>query len=425
MGDNRLRLLVGVNIFWLPLSMCADGVNTLVLPLLLLPLVADDSKATALGVLSFGALLLGAVVQPVAGAWSDSVRLRWPRQHLMAAGVAGMSLGLAALGVASSLLGLLLGYLVLQVSASIAQAAQQGLMPDAVPSHLRGMASGLKGLMDIGGSLAGFLLLGRWLGSSSGASTALLAIAIALFAGWLLALALIRGPTREDSGGRLHGPGLREAFRLDLRRPAHSLFAWLVVARFFFLLSAFAVGRFLLYFVADRLLLDPARAAEEAGGLLAGLTLITVIASLPAGWLADRWGRVLVMAMGAGLSAVGVLLLANARSGTQILLLGGCMSLGSAAFSSANWAAVADLSPPQEGARFFALANLGTAGATAFAGLLGLPVDWANRVTPGSGYSALFVIAALVFVLSALALLPIARGASGPGRPIRIHVPYD
>jgi hypothetical protein len=43
--------------------------------------------------------------------------------------------------------------LLVQVAASVAQAAQQGFIPDVVPPERRGTASGLKGFMDVGGAL--------------------------------------------------------------------------------------------------------------------------------------------------------------------------------------------------------------------------------------------------------------------------------
>jgi len=58
-----------------------------------------------------------------------------------------------------------------------------------------------------------------------------------------------------------------------------------------FLLGTYAVGRFFLYFVADRLGIPRLQAADEAGSLLAGLALATALASPAAGWLADRHGR--------------------------------------------------------------------------------------------------------------------------------------
>ena len=405
---SRYRLLFGISVFWLALSMLFDGLNTLVLPNYLLR-ASGESKATTLGLLTFAGLVLGMVVQPVAGAWSDQLRPRRGRQPMLALGVLLTLAVLGWLGAARTPPAVFAAYLLVQVTASIAQAAQQGFIPDLVPAPLRGTAAGFKGLMDIGGAMLGFVVLGQLLGSES-LSPALLAIAAVLGGAFLLSIVLVREPPRAgDTPPDRTRP--RDAFQLDLRW--HQVFAWLVVSRFLFLLGTYMVGRFLLFFVADRLNLNPGRAAEEAGTLLAGLALITVVAALPAGWAADRWGRMPLMVVGAVLSAAGVLLLTIAGSGGQILLFGSLMAVGSAAYGGASWALTADLAPTEEAGRFFGLANVGTAGAAAAAGLFGPLVDWGNQAAPGLGYLALFVAAALAFVASAVVL---RRGlAAGDG----------
>jgi hypothetical protein len=90
------------------------------------------------------------------------------------------------------------------------------------------------------------------------------------------------------------------------------------------------------------------------------------------------------------------------------------MALGSAAFAAANWAMTADLAPPQQAGRFFGLANVGVAGAAAAAGLFGPLVDAGNSFQPGLGFSAVFVIGALAFGLSVLALRPLGQAAAQP-----------
>jgi MFS family permease len=400
-------LLLGISVFWLALSALFDGLTTLVLPQHLLGLTDEASKATTLGLLTFVGLLAGMLVQPVAGALSDRLRPRWGRRGTLALGVLMLLPALAVFGVSRSILAVLAGYVLVQAAASVAQAAQQGFIPDLVPRQWRGTAAGIKGFMDLGGALLAFAGLGQLLaGGRTG--PALVALAAGVVLAFALTLALVREPP-QTAGRARPETTLGGAFRLDLRR--HRAFAWLVASRFLFLLGSYAVGRFFLYFVADRLGLDPARAAEEAGALLAGLTLVTVLAAPPAGWAADRFGRRPLMLAGAALSAAGALLLAGAGSAGHILLFGGLMAVGSAAFAGANWALTADLVPQAEAARFFGLANAGTAGAAAAAGLLGPLVDWGNRVAPGAGYTTLFVCAGAAFVACGLAL----RGIAAPG----------
>jgi MFS family permease len=176
----------------------------------------------------------------------------------------------------------------------------------------------------------------------------------------------------------------------------------LIAARFLFLFGIYATGRFLLFFVADRLGLDAGQAAEQAGSLLAGLALVTVVASPVTGWLADRIGRIPLMVIGSILGGVSSLLLIAAKTPFQILVFGGLMSIASAAFSGGSWALLADLVPKGDAARYFGLANFGTAGSAAAAGLLGPLMDASESVWQGSRFTMLFIGAAIAFIASAL-----------------------
>ena len=397
---RRVRLLIGISVFWLGLSMLSDGLNTLVLPSHLLKFTTEANRATILGLLTFGGLLVGLFVQPIAGVFSDRLRARWGRGGTIVLGVALLLAALLVFGFTRGIVAVFFSYSMIQVTANLAQAAQQGFIPDLVPAPLRGTAAGLKGFMDVGGALLGFALLGQLLVGGQIVS-ALIAIAAVLVFTCVLTVIFVREPQQSffPMSTRVT---VAESFHLDLRQ--HRSFAWLIGSRFLFLLGTYAVGRFFLFFVADRLSLDPGQAAEEAGALLAGLTLITVLAAPLTGWLADRYGRVPLMLSGAALSTLGVLLLILAESSLHILIFGGLMALGSAAFSGANWALTADLAPASEAARFFGLANIGTAGAAAAAGLFGPLVDWVNSLAPAVGYSILFVLSALAFVGSAFSL---------------------
>jgi MFS family permease len=397
---SKMRLLFGVSLFWLGLSMLSDGLNTLVLPSHLFHFTTEANRATILGLLTFAGLLVGLLIQPIAGMFSDRLQSRWGRRGTIGMGVLLTLLALTAFSFTRSLVAVILSYSMIQVSANLAQAAQQGFIPDLVPTHWRGTAAGLKGVMDFGGAFLGFAVLGPLLGTGK-IGLPIFAIAAILVLTLLLTMMLVREPLQPAYPMPTRF-SLREVFQLDLRE--HRSFAWLIASRFLFLLGAYAVNRFFLFFIADRLGLDLARAAEESGSLLAGLTLITVLAAPLTGWMADRWGRFLMMFSGVVLSVLGVLLLIQAKSSLSILLFGGLMAIGTAAFTGANWAMTADLTPPSEGGRFLGLANVGTAGAAAAAGLFGPLVDWGNGFAPGAGYSVVFVFSALAFVASLISL---------------------
>lgn len=413
--NGQLRLMTGISVFWLGLSMLFDGLNTLVLPDQLLHFTGDRQRATTLGLLTFVGLGVGVLAQPLAGALSDRRRPRRGRRGVIAAGVGMILASLAMLDAAWSLPALVGAYVMVQLAASVAQAAQQGFIPDLVPVPQRGTAAGLKGLMDLGGAMLGFVVLGELLGGA-GVRPALIAIGAVLVATLVLTVVLVREPPLPASAVPAR-PSLLETFRVDLDH--HRAFGWLVMSRFLFLLGTYAVGRFFLYFVTDRLDLDPDHAAQEAGALLGGIALLTALSAVPAGWAADRLGRMPVMVAGALLSAVAVLLLIPAKSAPAILLAGGLMAVGSAGFAAANWACTADLVPAQEAARFMGIANVGTGGAAAAAGLFGPLMDLAEAARTGAGYPLLFVASSLAFTASAIALRGVRiASANVPARPM-------
>ncbi len=98
---GRLRILLGISVFWLALSLLFDGLTVLVLPRYLLD-QADSVRATTLGLLTFIGLLAGMIVQPLAGAWSDRLQPRLGRRGSLALGVGLILVALAIFGVTTT-----------------------------------------------------------------------------------------------------------------------------------------------------------------------------------------------------------------------------------------------------------------------------------------------------------------------------------
>jgi hypothetical protein len=71
---RQTRLLLGISIFWLALSVLLDGINTLVFPLQVSALARQNNQAILLGLLAFVGLSAGALVQPIAGTFSEEGR---------------------------------------------------------------------------------------------------------------------------------------------------------------------------------------------------------------------------------------------------------------------------------------------------------------------------------------------------------------
>jgi MFS family permease len=172
-------------------------------------------------------------------------------------------------------------------------------------------------------------------------------------------------------------------------------FLRLVFARFLFLLGTFAIGRFLLLLIAERLHIDPAEAAGQTGAILALFAVLTAAAAVPFGALADRVGQLPVMRLGIALAVVGIAAFLPSAGLAGVLVAGIVMSAGTAGFVAANWAATTQLVPEERAGRLMGLANIGTGGAAACAGLLGPLIDSAG-FTPAILLAGLAMIVAFV-----------------------------
>lgn len=405
------RLLVGTSLLWIPLAFVYDGLTVLVLPAALSRPDGGGPAATWVGLVSFAGLAAAAVVQPFAGSLSDRLRPRVGRRRHLAVAAALLLAALALFGTADGPLAVALAFVAVLVSASLVQATLQPLVPDRIAPRWRGRAGGLKSAMDVGGAFLAFLLLGAVAGSP-GASA--LVVGCAVLVALALTLVLLDKPGGDEPRGNEPGRDGSDAERVpvaaawlvDLR--ASPGFGRLVAARFAFLLGTFAIGRFLVLLIADRLGSATGAAVQQSGALLALFTLVTAVATIPAGYLADRRGRTPLMVAGAAVSGVTVLALLLGGL-VPVLIAGLGMAVGSAAFVAANWAAVTDVVPPAEAARYMGVANIGTAGAAAAAGLFGPAIDEAAQ----AGLDGFAVLAVLASASMLISLLPL-RGAQLP-----------
>jgi FSR family fosmidomycin resistance protein-like MFS transporter len=355
------RLALGVSILWVPLAFLFDGVTVLLLPT---KLAEAPDVASSIGLISFAGLAAAVMIQPLAGIVGDRYRARLERRRPILLVAVPTLIAVWMLSSAHTVLAAAAAYLAVQVGASILQSGQQTLIPEHVSGDHQGSSGGWKSALDLGGAFLAFLVLGPLL-ASGGTTAAAAAISVVLVAS-LGILWFTLPPTRERArppmGVRWVGlpPG----------------FVRLVAARFLFLLGTYGIGRFLLLLVADRLGIDPARAADETGTLLALFTLVGAVTALGSGVLVDRLGPLIVMRLGVMSSALSIAALIPMTGAVGVVVAGTVMALGTAAFTSANWAATTRLVPAPHAGRLMGLANLGTGGAAACAGLVGPLIDW-------------------------------------------------
>ena len=147
--------------------------------------------------------------------------------------------------------------------------------------------------------------------------------------------------------------------------------------------------------------LEGEKAAGPAATIVMCVGIYILLTALPAGWLADRLGKKLLVAAAGLLATAGTALIILVPSMTA-LYIGGCMIGGGVGlFYTANWALGTDLVPAEHAGRFLGLSNLAGAGAGAIGAYIGGPVG------DSLGYTVLMAIFGLLFFLSIFALMGI------------------
>ncbi|GAI03909.1 unnamed protein product, partial [marine sediment metagenome] len=144
-----------ITIFGFALAAFSQSLHTIILPLRVLDFVPESAKSTYLGLLTFAGLIVAMVVQPIAGAISDRSGFRWGRRrpYILLGAIVAMPL-LTGIGYVGSFTAILIVWCLLQASSNIAQGPWQAFIPDLVPQGRRGLASGVKTLLEIVGGVA-------------------------------------------------------------------------------------------------------------------------------------------------------------------------------------------------------------------------------------------------------------------------------
>ena len=399
-----------ITIFGFALAALWSSLHTIILPLRLLDFVAEAQKNTYLGLLTFAGLILAMLVQPIAGALSDRSGFGWGRRRpYILLGVVLALFLLPGIGLYNSFIVIFLVYCLLQITCNTAQGPYQAFIPDLVPEGKRGLASGVKGLLEIVGGLALVRLIAYFMTryfAGEGSPWLWLALAVLGIAllGTMLATVLTVKERPRAGGPQLPLlPTLYKSFKIDVK--ANRDFVWFLVSRLLILMAMATLQTFALYFLMD--VIGVANPAEVAGDLLivVGICLLAVV--YPAGRLSDRIGRRPVVVSSGFLGALGILLLFFAHDYGYIMFCGGLLGISTGAFMSSNWALATDLVPRGEEARYLGLTNLATAGGAALARLIGLAMDPLNAYSPGLGYKVMLLACFIYFVVGSVLLLKI------------------
>ncbi len=411
MTENFRRTdYVKITFFGFALAALWSSLHSIILPLRLLDFAAESQKNTYLGIMTFTGLILAMLIQPIAGAISDRSGFRWGRRRpYILFGTLAAIIFLPGIGFFSGYAAIFTVYCLLQVGTNTAQGPYQAFIPDLVPEKKRGLASGVKTLLEILGGITLVRLIGYFMGQYSieaGSFWLWLALGVLalVFLGISLATVLM---VREQPGtGSLKPslPPIRQLrFKIDFR--ANTDFILFLVSRLLIFMALATLQTFTLYFLRDVLgITNPAAATAD---LLIAVGIGMIVAVFPAGRLSDKMGRRPVVVFSGLLGALGIVVLFFSPSYAYIIAGGAVLGIASGAFMSSNWALATDLVAKGKEARYLGLTNIATAGGAALARLIGPVIDFFNSYTPGLGYKVMLGVCFAYFVTGSLLVLKV------------------
>jgi MFS family permease len=165
--DLRWHDYITLNLYWFGFAVESGSITPVLLPFLVALYVPSGLKNTYLANIRVTSLALAMLAQSVAGMLSDRCTHPLGRRRPYIIGGTALNLlflliiGLSPQFVDSTLAGgflpgismaylvLLIGIVLVQVSSNVALGAVLGLIPDLVPEHRRGRASGVKSVLEL------------------------------------------------------------------------------------------------------------------------------------------------------------------------------------------------------------------------------------------------------------------------------------
>ncbi len=398
---------VKVTIFGFAVSALWSSLHVVILPLRLLDFIPEALKNTYLDLLILAGLVLAMFVQPIAGAISDRSGFGWGRRRpYILIGTIATMIFFPGIGFCGSYAAIFIIYCLLQVSSNTAQGPFQGFIPDLVPEGRRGLASGVRSLLNIVGSVALIRLIAPFMDryfTGEGSSWLWLSLgvpAIVLLGATLATMLTVKERPGTGSSQLPLLPALYKSFKIDVKaRPDFILF--LVCCFLIFMAWGTLLGHALYYLMDVVGVTGPAVAASD---FLIVVGICTLAVVYPAGRLSDRVGRKPIAISSGLLGALGIVALFFSQNYMHVMLSGGLLGICGGAWMSSQWALATDLVGKGEEARYLGLVNMSVAGAGAASRLLGPAIDFFNAYSPNLGYQVMLLVCFVCLVVGSLLL---------------------
>jgi MFS family permease len=413
------RGMLVLSAFWFAIAYTMQPLGGNIIPLLVArfthpmtahlgPLALPLDVNTYVSVLDTIGAAFAIIWQPAIGALSDNSRFSLGRRRpYIAIGVVGDIIFLTLIAFVTSYWALLVVYAFFQMASNTAQGPYQGMLPDQVPPDQRGEASGYYGLMNMVGTIVGFLVVGALLIPTHHLRLAILTLPVVIAIAGGLVIFGVPDRRRTSAPDQPVGRSIFLSFAIDTKR--YRDFAWLMVSRLFFLMAPVGISTYAFNFIRYTFHYSEGKASLYASALQAIVVMFAAILAMTAGFFAERYGKKRLIAAACLIGALGSSLLIFAPSLPWILGFGLIVGISLGIFLSVDWAFMTDLIPKAEAGRYMGVSNI----ATASAGLIARPIlgpiidAFNNNRTSAVGYRVMFGIVTGFFLIAFLTLRPV------------------
>ena len=388
------------------------GMDTVILPVIVLTVAPEDLKNTYLAVLGISGLLMAALVQPAIGRISDRTQSPLGRRvPFILWGSVFAAIGLIGVRLAPNFAVLFGVWIYIQANVNIAYGPGLALIRDCVPLNRIGMASSMKIMSDAAGGAAMIAVTGALIGKTGSSldwqwlTLGILALALII----AISITSVQVSRRElTSPLNSQRRDVEPSFR-SLMNPQLGLF---LASRLLMITAIASFQTYGLFFLRDSVGLD--NPAEALGRMILAIAGALAIAVYISGWVSDRVGRKPVVMVGAIGAAISSLWLLTADDSTQVLVIASVIGASVGTLLSANWALANELADESHAGLHMGIVNLATIGGAATAKLLGPGIDALNRISGDLGYQVLIAGSAALFLVGALLLMPLKTTGREP-----------
>ncbi|WP_052367280.1 MFS transporter [Mycetocola saprophilus] len=362
--------------------------------------IDPDKKETNLSlVLTVGAFC-AMIAQPLAGLVSDRTRSRFgPRAPWIVGGALVGGLALVGMGLGTTVWQIMIAWIAVQIAYNFAQGPLSAVMPDRVPSALRGTFSAIIGL----GLMLG-MVGGQMVGSLFARN---IPVGYVFFAGIALVVLTLFVALNPDRDNRERP---RDPFDLKVflggfwvNPIKHPDFFWAFTGRLLLNAGYLMVSTYMIFILQEYIGVSKERAIELTPQFALLSMAALLVSTLVAGPLSDRLRRRRVFVMvSAGFLALALLipLLMPNEGGMALFSL--VSGFGFGIFQSVDTALISEVLPSKEDfAKDLGVINIAATLpqtlAPALAGLIAL----------NFGYALLFPIGIVLVILGGLAVIPV------------------